>query len=157
MPWYVLYTKPKAEKKVAADLKKMNVEVYCPTITEVKQWSDRKKKVEVPLFKSYVFVNLEEKERPKVFDVPGAVRYLFWLKQPAIVKNEEIEVIKKWLEEGHTKQVEVQKLTPGDQIVIKSGAFKEKKAIVQEIGKNRLRLILPSLGYTVNVEIEDAL
>jgi len=48
-------------------------------VTQIKQWSDRKKKTETPLIPSYVFVNIEEKNRNDVFEVPGVVRYLFWL------------------------------------------------------------------------------
>ncbi|MGY8913899.1 MAG: transcription termination/antitermination NusG family protein, partial [Flavobacteriales bacterium] len=56
MKWYVLYVQTKNEKKVADRLRGMDVEVYCPVIKETKQWSDRKKTIETPLFKSYVFV-----------------------------------------------------------------------------------------------------
>ncbi|MDX1426779.1 MAG: transcription termination/antitermination NusG family protein [Salegentibacter mishustinae] len=50
MSWYVLYTKPRTEKRVAESLEQMGVEVYCPLITEIKQWKDRKKKLKTPLF-----------------------------------------------------------------------------------------------------------
>ncbi len=79
MNWYVVYTKPKWEKKVAEQLKNAGVECYCPLIVKIHQWSDRKKKVEVPLFNSYVFVRLAEEDRNLVFQSTGAVRYLFWL------------------------------------------------------------------------------
>ena len=79
MPWYVIYTKPRNEKKVAERLQQIGITVYCPMITMIKQWSDRKKKVQIPLLNSYVFVCLEDKEREKVFQVSGVVRYLFWL------------------------------------------------------------------------------
>ena len=59
MPWYVLYTKPRQEKKVADGLIAIGIAAYCPLVTTIKQWSDRKKKVEVPLINSYVFVNIE--------------------------------------------------------------------------------------------------
>ena len=67
MPWYVVYTKSKQEKKVAEGLKKLGIEAYCPLVTVMKQWSDRKKKVEVPLINSYVFVNIDERQRDDVF------------------------------------------------------------------------------------------
>ena len=59
MPWYVLYTKPRQEKKVTDSLNAIGVEAYCPLVTVIKQWSDRKKKVQIPLINSYVFVNIE--------------------------------------------------------------------------------------------------
>src|SRR5690606_27244913 len=96
MPWYVIYTKPRAEAKVAESLKKLGITVYCPMITEVHRWSDRKKKVSLPLFKSYVFVQLLPKDRNQVFAVPGVVNYLFWLGKPAQVREQEIQTIKKW-------------------------------------------------------------
>ena len=77
MPWFAIYTKPKNEKKVVEGLEKIGVEVYCPMITQVKQWSDRKKKVEMPLINSYVFVNIADKNRNIVFNVPGLNGHLF--------------------------------------------------------------------------------
>ena len=99
MPWNVIYTKARNEKKVASQLEKSGFEVYCPIVTQIKQWSDRKKKVETPLIPSYVFVNVEEKNRDDVFEVHGVVRYLFWLGKPAIVKNEEILALQEGLKE----------------------------------------------------------
>ena len=68
------------KKKVAELLQKNGVEVFCPLVKLKKNWSDRKKIVEAPLFKSYVFVNLSEKDRNVVFNLPGVIRYIFWLK-----------------------------------------------------------------------------
>ena len=77
MNWYVVYTKPKWEKKVAERLNAIGVIAYCPLITKERQWSDRKKIVHVPLFNSYIFVQIDDKLRNQVFEVPGAIRYLF--------------------------------------------------------------------------------
>ena len=79
MNWYALYTKTKKEKKVEEQLLKMGVETFCPKISVVKQWSDRKKRVSQPLIPSYVFVKIKEQDRELVFNVPGVVRYLFFL------------------------------------------------------------------------------
>lgn len=147
--WYVLYTKPKAEIKVADALEKMNVEVYCPTVSEIRQWTDRKKKVTIPLFRSYVFVRLREKDRHKVFEVSGVVRYLYWLGKPALVRDAEIETIQKWLNGDELEEVKVCHLAPGDRVNIKSGVFKDEEAIVKEVGTKRIKLILLSLGCTV--------
>ncbi|WP_158974651.1 UpxY family transcription antiterminator [Cellulophaga sp. L1A9] len=157
MNWYVIYVQSKKEKKVAEILQKMQIEVYCPLIKEVKQWSDRKKTVESPLFKSYVFVRLKDKERSNVYDVPGVVRYLFWLGQPAIVRDEEIAIIKKWLEDDTIEEITLNKLLPGDEILIKNGPLKDKKAIIQEVGKKRMRLAIPGLSIIINAKIKDVL
>ncbi|QWX83317.1 UpxY family transcription antiterminator [Cellulophaga sp. HaHaR_3_176] len=155
MNWYVVYVQSKKEKKVAEILQQMQIEAYCPLIKEVRQWSDRKKTIESPLFKSYVFVRLTDKERSNVFSVPGVVRYLFWLGQPAIVRDEEITIIKKWLEDDSIEEITLNKLLPGDEILIKNGLLKDKKAIIQEIGKKRLRLAIPGLSIIINAKIKD--
>ena len=94
MNWFVIYTKPQQELKVLERLQKINIEAYCPVVEEIRQWSDRKKKIVVPLIKSYVFVRLHLEERSKVFEIPGVVRYLFWMGNPAIVYDHEINALK---------------------------------------------------------------
>ena len=155
MNWYVIYTKPRWEKRVATELEELDIEAYCPVVTEVRQWSDRKKKVVTPLFKSYVFVRLTEKTRQEVFKAPGVIQFLFWLGKPAVVKDVEIETIKKWLSDDEIEIVSTDHLSPGDQITIAEGNFKGQEAIIQKIGKKRLRLILKSMGFVVNVKVSD--
>ena len=95
MKWFVIYTKPNHELKVAEGMSSIGIQAYCPTFTQIKQYSDRKKKIEKPLLPSYVLVQLSEEDRPKVFSIPGVVRYLFWLGKPAVVREEEIDLLKK--------------------------------------------------------------
>lgn len=154
MNWYVVYTKPKWEKKVAAELNSIGIECYCPVITQVRQWSDRKKKVEVPLFNSYVFVQTEESERNEVFRSVGAVRYLFWLGKPAIVRDEEITVIKEWLNTSNSVDVEVVSYQIGDSIALESGPFSTQKATIKEINKTHYVLVLESLGCVLKMKFK---
>jgi len=151
MPWYVLYTNPKAEKKVAEQLNKIGIETYCPLVTKIQQWSDRKKKIEVPLFSSYVFVNIEEHKRDVVFAVRGVVRYLFWLGKPGIVLNEEILEIQKMLRQNPI-DVEVSNLLPGSSLLIAEGPFKNQSGIVEEVTKNNIRLVLKSIGVVLTIK-----
>ena len=72
--WYVLYAKPRNEKKVAERLSAAGYNVYCPLHKVKRQWSDRMKVVEEPLFKGYLFIQVEDKRRDEVFNYPGAVR-----------------------------------------------------------------------------------
>lgn len=153
MPWYVIYTKPRNEKKVADRLKHIGVDVYCPMITMVKQWSDRKKKVEMPLLNSYVFVNLNEKDRELVFQVSGVVRYLFWLGKPAIVREEEIEALQDGLKET-IQSFEVSAIKIGDMLPIPTGPFQGKEGIIKQINKNSLQLILKELGVLITLTKE---
>lgn len=152
MTWYVLYTKPKWEKKVAERLTQIGVECYCPTFTKEQQWSDRKKKIEVPLFNSYVFVQLPDMERNIVFTVPGVIRYLFWLGKPAVVRDEEINIIKTSLKAVDVIDISVSSIQVGDRIKLESGAFSNQDAIVQEVSKTHYILVLESLGCVLKVK-----
>ena len=150
MNWFVIYTKSRQEKKVALELEKMGITVYCPMINQIRQWSDRKKKVEVPLISSYVFVQVKEREREAVFEVPGIVRYVYWLEKPAIVRDEEIAVMKAWLS-AQTVEAKVEGLRRGDRMKVSSGVFEGKEGFVEEISKNRVLLLLPDLGMKITL------
>jgi transcription antitermination factor NusG len=152
MNWYVLYTKPKWEKKVAEQLQAIGIECYCPLVTKERQWKDRKKKVEMPLFNSYVFVQLEDKDRSLVFHSPGAVRYLFWLQKPAIVFEEEIATIKKWLNAPGVVEIEVSTYQVGDLIQVDSGPFVNQQAVVQEVTASHNVLVLESMGCVLKMK-----
>jgi transcription antitermination factor NusG len=154
MNWYVVYTKPKWEKKVAEQLTKIGVECYCPMVTQVRQWSDRKKKVIVPLFNSYIFVQLPEAERSLVFQSAGAVRYLFWLGKAAIVRDEEIATIKQWLDKPDVYDISIDTIQVGDRINVESGPFAAQEAIVQEVNKTHYILMLESLGCVLKMKIK---
>lgn len=153
MPWFALYTRPKNEKKVTEQLVKLGIEVYCPLVTQVKQWSDRKKKVETPLISSYVFVNVEEKERDKVFEAFGVVRYLFWLGKPAVIRDEEIYLLKDSLKEV-ISSFEISEIKPGDVMNISRGPFQGKEGVVKAVEKNKIQLILKELGFVITLTRE---
>ncbi|MEZ7495042.1 UpxY family transcription antiterminator [Leeuwenhoekiella aequorea] len=157
MSWYVLYVKSKSEKKVTSALQDKGIEVFCPTITETRIWSDRKKKVITPLFKSYIFVNLSASERNSVFSVPGAVRYLFWLGKPAVVRDEEIETIKKWLNQDNLEDIELENYVPGSNIQLTKGVLKGRDAEIIEVSGNKMRLYLKCLGMVVQAKFKDVL
>ncbi len=151
MPWYVLYTNPRHEKKVSEQLTKKGIETYCPVYTTLVQWSDRKKKVEKPLFNSYVFVRLEDHEREKVFIVPGIVRYLYWLGKPAIIKEEEIEQIKIFLNEiTPTSTLSYHSL---DTVKIVEGPLKGAIGVVEKVNKTTLLLRLEQMGISIKAVV----
>ncbi|MBP5982893.1 MAG: UpxY family transcription antiterminator [Fluviicola sp.] len=154
MPWFVIYTKPRNEKKVTEQLLAIGIEAFCPMITTIKQWSDRKKKVTIPLINSYVFVQLDEVHRFKVFDVPGVVRYVHWLKNPAIVRDSEIEVLKE-LSKNTVCSFTVDHLKKGDEFLIPSGVFKDKKGLIEEVRGKSVKIKLDELGLVLTVQLED--
>jgi transcriptional antiterminator RfaH len=92
--WFVIRTNPRAEKQVSQRLLDIGIEHYLPLYRQIRQWKDRKKYVEAPLFSSYVFVRTTEKARNEVFKVSGIVKYLFVGGQIAVVTEKEIAQIK---------------------------------------------------------------
>jgi len=151
LPWYALYTNPRNEKKVSEALNQRGIEAYCPVYTTWVQWSDRKKKVDKPLFTSYVFVKLEEKDREQVFTVPGIVRYVFWLGKPAVIKDAEIEQIRIFLKEITPNALI--SFQPLDQVQIVEGLLKGKSGVVEHIHRHTLVIRLEQLGISVKAEV----
>jgi len=150
MPWYVLYTKPRQEKKVADSLNSIGIDAYCPLVSQMKQWSDRKKKVQVPLINSYVFVNIEEHQREDVFKVSGIVRYLFWLGKPAVVRAIEIEALQKSLE-GIVASFEVSAIQKDTIYKIPEGPFQGFEGLVKNINATTIQLLLVDLGFFITL------
>ncbi|MCH4821986.1 UpxY family transcription antiterminator [Gramella lutea] len=157
MPWYVIRTKPQHEIKSAKILENIGLKVYCPVITELRQWSDRKRKISTPLFRTYLFANLDDKNRNKVFEAPGVLGFLNWLGEPAVAKNEEIEAIRSWMNNDKLDGFEVRDLNAGDKVEIKAGRFTKKEAIIKEVGNKKLKLIFPDIGWTLTARIQDVL
>ena len=151
MNWYALYTKPRNEKKVAQMLQSIGVETYCPVVTSMKQWSDRKKKVTTPVLPSYVFVQVEEKNREVVFQVPGVVRYVYWLGKAAVIRDAEINTLKEYLSEEYTTVFQTA-IQPGDRIQLTSGPFKGQEGLVKKISNTKTQVILESLGILLTLE-----
>ena len=153
MPWHVLITKPKYELKVATRLSENGFEVCCPTRIEIRQWSDRKKKVTVPLLPSMILVNIAEKDRAKVFEVPGALRYLFWLGKAAIVPAEEVDLLKE-IADKKQHVLSTEKIGVGQEINLEAFGLSAKKGTVKYISGNQCWVVLHNLGYVVKLKIE---
>ena len=138
MKWFVLYTKPRHEIKVAKALEKIGIKSYCPVINKLRQYSDRKKKVVQPLLSSYVLVKIENKDRNRVFGVPGIIRYVFWLGKPVIVHEQEIELMQNNLL-GICDEITITNIKKGANITIPSGHFEGQEGKVINLFKNRIK------------------
>ena len=137
MKWFVLYTKPHHEIKVARALEKIGIKSYCPVINKLKQFSDRKKKVTMPLLSSYVLVKIANNDRNKVFGVPGIIRYVYWLGKPAVVRDQEIELMQNYLS-GIYNEILISNIKKGTNYKIPSGPFQVKKVRLLIYLKTRL-------------------
>ena len=146
--WFVVYTRPQQELKVAGQLSAMGITNYCPTITLIKQYSDRKKKVSKPLLSSYVMVRLEENQREKVFSCSGIVRYLFFLGKPVVVPAFEIDSMQDHLS-GVYNDIKITTLSVGDSHMITQGPFSGVLGKVVQSDNTKVKLELASLGMSI--------
>lgn len=144
--WYAIYTKPKWEKRVDLLLQNQGIESYCPLNKVCRQWSDRKKIVLEPLFISYVFVYMSETMCHSIKQVDGVINLVYWLGKPAIIRDEEIQAIKDFLDTYENVQLEKAKISVNDTVKIISGAFMDMEGRVVQVMNNTIKVILPSLG-----------
>ena len=151
--WYAIYTRPKSEKKVAEHLEKKKIEVYCPLNKVKKQWADRKKIAFEPLFTSYVFVYATPDEHTKIKQTDGVISFVYWLNQPAAIRQEEIDTIKKFLNEYDNVVLERSPVNLNDKVRIINGPLMMWEGNVIEVRTNTVKITLPSLGQTLVAEI----
>lgn len=147
--WYVIYTRPRWEKKVFMLLTDKNIEAYCPVNKVRRKWSDRMKWIEEPLFKSYVFVKVAAEDQTEVRMINGVVNFVYWLGKPAIVKNKEIETIRNFLNDHEEVWAEPIDLKADARVVIRGGAFMDKEARVVRVTHNKVRVMIESIGYSL--------
>ena len=145
--WYAVYTKPRWEKKVAKLLDERGIENYCPLNKVVKQWSDRKKVVMEPIFKSYVFVRVEDKDKFELKNVSGILNFVYWLGKPAIVRDEDIYTIRKFLNEfGEVTVSEIDQLKVNAKVRIKQGIMMNYHGLLVEVMGNKAKVRIESMG-----------
>ena len=145
MHWHVLHTKPKHEKKVESELISLGIETYCPKRVEYRLWTDRKKKIINPVLPSMVLVRIEEKNLNKVFLCKSVLKYMFWLGKRAIVRDNEVGVLKQNLTKKNILNPHV-----GRKIGIKS--FGDKVGKIERISKNKIWISLENFGYKLLLE-----
>jgi transcription antitermination factor NusG len=162
--WYALYTKPRWEKKVAAQLNQKGFEVYCPLNKVRRKWSDRYKIIEDPLFKSYVFIFFDINEQSRVRLTDGVVNFIYWQGSPAIIKENEILLIKKFLNEFSDVQASNIELNTGLKVRVRSGLMMNHEGMVVDIKNNSVSVVLETLGYQLtatfdkkNLELSESL
>lgn len=153
--WYVIITKSRSEKKVSLGLEKLGIEHFLPLQKQLKQWKDRKKWVEIPLFNSYIFVHTTEQLRNEVFAVPGVVKYLAFRGTPCVLQPEEIERINKICKQEHEITITNRGLLTGDAVEVTEGPLKGLKGKISHKGNNAyLYIQIENLGFTASFKIE---
>jgi len=152
--WYALYTKPRWEKKVAAQLNKKGFEVYCPMNVVRRRWTDRFKVIEEPLFKSYVFIHFDINEQTRVRLTDGVVNFVYWQGSPAMIHENEIILIKRFLNEFSDVRAASIELNPGLKVRVKAGLMINHEGLVVDVKNNSVSVMLETLGYQLTATFD---
>ena len=156
--WYPVYTNPRAEKKAYDALVSKGINVYLPLHRQLKQWSDRRKWVEEPLLKSYLFVNIAEQEQAEVLMTKGISRFLYFSGKPAVMPDKQIHELKLLMASPYELEVTEEDLQPGEKIIIRAGALKGITGeVVSRRSQKQLILRLESIGYSIIVNVAASL
>jgi transcription antitermination factor NusG len=152
--WFAVYTRPRWEKKVHKLLQEKGIECYCPLNKVHRKWSDRVKIVEEPLFKSYLFVKVNEDEKTPVRMTEGVVNFIYWLGKPAIIKEKEIETIKRFLNDHHDVEVRSVDVTAGEKVMVQSGILMGKQGTVKKVLHKKVEVVIESIGFILTAYID---
>ncbi|MCW3073161.1 MAG: antitermination protein NusG [Flaviaesturariibacter sp.] len=143
--WLAVYTRPRWEKKVHNLLTQKGIESYCPLNKVHRKWSDRVKLVEEPLFKSYVFVKTDDENRTAVRMTDGVMNFVYWDGKPAVIRDKEIQVIKKFLDEHQEVALLKADLRANTQVIVTAGPFMDQEGKILEVKRKRVKVLIESL------------
>jgi len=153
--WYVLYTRPNTEKRVGLDLQKIGFESYVPLQKELRHWKDRKRWVEIPVFRSYVFIKSDNKERNRAFKVNGIFRYVSFNGQPAKLKEEEIEKIRLLCKSESRIPIDFNYLEFGQNVLICEGPLTGLQGNLVSIEKrSKMQIYIEGLNCFASVLLD---
>ena len=152
--WYALYTKPRWEKKVSQLLKEKRIENYLPLQKVLKQWSDRKKWIQEPLFRSYIFVHILPDEYLPALQTAGVVRFVTFERKAVAIPSVQIEAVKTYVQTGEEFVDETSEVRTGDRVVVVRGSLKGLEGrLVQISKKKRLRIMIEGIQQTLHIKV----
>lgn len=155
MKWYVMYTASRSEKKVADRLTEKGWDVYLPMVEELRQWSDRKKKVQRPLFNGYVFVKTERSKLWECLQVPGAVKFVNFAGNHATIREEDLDTIRRIVTTGVAVETDGGEIGPGEKVKVVGGPLQDMEGECIEKGNKDYFLIrIPGIMQNMIITIE---
>jgi transcription antitermination factor NusG len=152
--WLAVYTRPRWEKKVNQLLIEKGMESYCPLNKVRRKWSDRVKIIEEPLFKSYVFLKVNDEGRTAVRMTPGVINFVYWDGKPAVIREKEINAIKRFLNEYENVEVRPMDLEVQQRVKITTGPLMDQEGKVLAVRHKTAKIAIDSLGYILIAYIE---
>ena len=153
--WYAVYVRSRHEKKVHQMLLEREITSFLPLLETWKQWSDRKKKVSDPLFRGYVFVNIDiRKDHINVLDTEGVVKFIGIGRKPSVIGDKDIEWLRKLVREPDAISGTVATIPAGQRVKVLAGPFKDLEGVVVKQGREmRLVVFFDSIMQGVEVSI----
>lgn len=153
--WYAVQTRPKHEKKVAAELQEKCVSAYLPLLAQIHRWSDRRKIVHVPLFPGYLFVRiqLESRIRLSVLQVWGVVGFVGSQREILPIPDNEIDDIQTLV----SKKIPLAPypfLKVGQRVRVRGGALDGLEGILVTNGEKRLVISVGAINRSLSIAIE---
>jgi transcription antitermination factor NusG len=152
--WYAMYVKSRAEKKVATELEAAGIDYYLPLQKVLKQWSDRRKWIEEPLFRSYIFVHISNDEYYKALQVYGAVKYITFESKAVPIPPQQIEAVRYYLNEKDPENIDQQDWEKGKKVEIISGSMSGLIGELVDVkGKNRVSVEIDAVNRVILLKI----
>ena len=154
--WIAVYTKPRHEKIVEKELRNKGFRVYLPMLKEKRKWSDRKKWIDLPLFKSYIFVLTDIKNALFILQTIGVVRVIKFGKEIAVIKDENIKAIKLMIKGGYSP-IAIDYFEKGESVEVKEGPLKGLVGEVKRIdSQDRLLVKVDAIQHSISIQINRA-
>lgn len=154
MNWFALYTLPRAEKKAYAELIKKGIDAYLPLQRTLRQWSDRKKWTEEPLFRSYIFVNIPKNLYFDVLNTNGVVRYITFEGKAVPIPPRQIEAVRFYLSSDDPLPENIDIFSPGQPVEVIKGPLKGLAGeLIEVTGKHKVRIEITAIGQSILVTI----
>jgi transcriptional antiterminator RfaH len=152
--WFAVYTRSNYEKKVYALLEKQSIETYLPIQKSLRQWSDRKRWVEEPLIRSYIFVKISEKQYFQVLNTPGVVCFVTFSGKAAVIPPAQIEILRRLLTTDITLEVSTEALRPGDTVEIIAGKLLGITGeLIEHKGNKKVVIRIEQTGHSLLLTI----
>lgn len=152
--WYAVYCRSRFEKKAFELLTELGIETFLPLVKTLKQWSDRRKWVEVPLFRSYIFVHIIPKEYLKVLNTDGIVRFITFEGKAVPIPPKQITAIRHFLNTEEDQNLSPDELTIGNVVEIQRGSLMGLKGNLVDIqGKKKVKIEIEAIGKSIFITI----
>ena len=155
--WYAIYTKSRSEKKTASELAKKGFKVYLPLQKTLRQWSDRKKIVELPLITSYLFVKINLCSYFNILNTKGVVKFINFSSKPVPIPDWQIDNLKILINSDERIEISTEDFKIGDHVFVERGSLRGLRGIlVEHRAKQKVLVCIDSIEKNILVNIHPA-